>query len=216
MLCAGIILPIAPGRAFADAAPTPCDGWDIEYTLSGRLALTDTPMKQGDGIYSVGPGTLVLRFDNRDGHPGDRVRMLSYVMKQALTVVSRALFFTTTVVTDSTTRAAPDPCSVAAEGALEGGTLTWNGPMHGFRSDGTMNCTGSLCGKFGAPRAGQSALHIGPSAVTFQPFQFGVDRKTFTMASSFVSRTENPQQTAHLALSGRETRRTCVEVKACP
>jgi hypothetical protein len=212
--CAGIALVLAPGRVAADQPP-PCDAWEVEYALSANLELSDTPMKQGDGVYPVGPGTVVLRFDDHGGQPAGRVKMLSYAMKQSITVVSNALFFKTTVVTDALTRAAPDPCGVAAEGVLTGQTLAWSGPVRSVRSDGTLNCDGSLCGKFGAPPHGQSALHIGPNAVSFQPFQFSSDLKTFAMASTFVSRTEEPKETAHVALSGRETRRSCVQVKAC-
>ncbi len=207
---------VAPRSTAADSATPPCDAWEIEYALSGRLALSDTPMNQADGVYPVGPGTLVLRMDDREGKAGGRVKMLSYEMRQNFTVVSKALFFTTTVVTNTTTRAAPDACGVAAEGILSGGTLLWDGPVHRVRSDGTLSCDGSLCGKFGAPPPGPSALHIGPSEILFQPFQFGAGLQTFTMARTFVSRTENPRQTAHLAIAGRETRRACVQVKPCP
>ncbi len=207
---------LAPRRASADPAPPPpCDGWEIEYALSANLELSDTPMKQGDGIYPVGPGDVVLRFDDQDGQPAGHVKMLTYSMRQAIKVVSKALFWTTTVTTDTTTRATPNPCGISAEGTLAGPTLAWTSPVREVRSDGTLNCDGSLCGKFGAPPPGRSALHIGPLPVQFQSFQFSRDMKTFTMPSTFVSKTEDPKQTAHVALSGRETRRACVKVRAC-
>jgi hypothetical protein len=208
-------------RASGDAPPSappspPCDAWEVEYTLSGNLKLTDTPLGQGDGIYPVGPGKAVLRFEDHGGQPGGRAKLLAYSMKQVVTVTASALFFTAKVVSETVTRALPDACGVDGEGTLNGTTLAWSGPIRAFKSDGTIRCDGSLCGKFGAPPAGDSPLHIGPDPVQLQPFQFAADLKTFSMASTFVSKTEDPKQTAHLALSGRETKRSCVAVKPCP
>jgi hypothetical protein len=47
--------------------------------------------------------------------------------------------------------------------------------------------------------------------VRFHAFDFAPDRKTFTMGSTFVTKTESPKQTAHIQLSGREVRRTCAD-----
>jgi len=215
-LCAAIGLCLHPGPAAAEATPPSCGAWEVEYALSGNLKLTDTPLGQGDGIYPVGPGNLVLRFEDVDGQPAGHVKLLSYSMKQAVTVVASALFFKATVVSNTVTHATPNSCGVSAEGLLRGSSLAWSGSVRAFRSDGMLNCDGSLCGKFGAPPAGQSPLHIGPNAVQFQPFQFSPDFKTFTMASTFVAKTDDPKQTSYLALSGREMKRSCVEVKACP
>ena len=211
---------LATSRATADApVPSPppaCDTWEVEYTLAGNLKLTDTPLGQGDGVYPVGPGTAVLRFEDHNGQPGGKAKLVGYSMKQSVTVNASALFFTAKVVSETTTRALPDGCGVDGEGALNGTTLAWNGPMRGFRSDGTIHCDGSLCGKFGAPPPGDSPLHIGPNPTLLQSFQFSPDLKTFSMPSTFVSKTDDPKQTAHLALSGREAKRACVSVKPCP
>ncbi len=207
---------LATSRATADAPSTPCDTWEIEYTLAGNLKLSDTPLGQGDGLYPVGPGTAVLRFDDHNGQPAGKAKLVGYSMKQSVTVNASALFFSAKVVSETTTRALPDACGVDGDGTLNGTTLAWNGPMHGFRSDGTIHCDGSLCGKFGAPPPGDSPLHIGPNPTLLQSFQFSPDLKTFSMPSTFVSKTDDPKQTAHLALSGRETKRSCVQIKPCP
>jgi hypothetical protein len=213
---------LAASQATADApqpsppAPPPCDAWEIDYALAGSLKLTDTPFGQGDGIYPVGPGTAVLRFEDHSGLPGGRAKLLNYSMKQSVTVSASALFFTAKIVSETVTRALPDACGIDGEGTLNGTTLAWGGPIRAFKSDGTINCDGSLCGKFGAPPPGQSALHIGPNPVQLLPFQFSADLKTFSMPSTFVSKTEDPKQTAYLALSGREMKRSCVQVKPCP
>jgi hypothetical protein len=215
---AAVAVSLGTSQATADAPPSssPCDAWEIEYTLAGNLKLTDTPLGQGDGLYPVGPGTAVLRFEDRSGQPGGRAKLLRYSMKQGVTVTASAIFFTAKVVSETVTRALPDACGVDGEGTLNGSTLAWGGPIHAFKSDGTIHCEGSLCGKFGAPPPGDSPLHIGPNPVQLQAFQFGSDLKTFTMPSTFVSKTDDPKQTAYLAISGREVKRSCVPVKPCP
>jgi hypothetical protein len=206
---------LLPGRALGQAAPAPCDAWRVEYALSGSLELTGTPLGQGDGVHPVGPGTLVLRFENRGGQPGGRVKMVSYEMHQAFQVASRTLLGTTTVSTDATTRKTPDACGLPGEGLLDGRSLGWSAQVGGFRTDGFLTCEGTFCGKFGAPPAGRSALTTGPDPVLFKPFLFSADMKTFRMASTLVARSDSPKQTSHLALAGRETTRICAEAKTC-
>jgi hypothetical protein len=206
---------LLPGRALAQPAPPPCDAWQVEYALSATLQLTDTPLGQGDGVYPIGPGTLVLRFEDHGGQPGGRVKMVSYEVRQAFKVVSKTLLGKTTVDTDATTRKAPDPCAIPGEGRLNATALEWNAPVRGFRTDGVLTCEGTFCGRFGAPPAGRSALTSGPEPVQFSPFRFNADMKTFTMSSTFVSKTDSPKQTAHLTLAGRETTRSCVQAKTC-
>ncbi len=218
--CAGaaaavaVAVALAPA-ASADAPPAGCTGWKIEYALAANLQLGDTPFGQGDGVYAIGPGRTVLLFEDRDGQPGGAAAMTSYEMRESFTVKSRTLFATTTVVTDAQTRATPDACGVAASGKLKGTTLAWSSPLAGYRTDGTLTCEGSLCGKFGAPPRGTSELHMGPGPVAFGAFELSKDLKTFTMASTQVAKTEAPKQTAHVTLSGREMRRTCVQPPSC-
>jgi hypothetical protein len=198
----------------AQQAPT-CSGWQIEYALSASLELSDTPLGQGDGVYAIGPGRAVLRLEDADGRPGGTAAMLSYEMRENFTVTSKLAVFATTIVTDAWSRASPDSSGIAACGRLGGTTLEWNTPVEGYRTDGTLNCEGMLCGKLGAPPPGRSELHIGPHPVRFEAFEFARDLKTFTMASTFVANTEVPRQTAYIALAGRETRRSCALTTAC-
>jgi len=195
--------------------PPPCDGWQVDYALSGSLQLADTPLGQGDGIYAVGPGSMAVRFDDVEGKPGGRATVLSYEMHETFKVVAKTLFWATSVTTNTTTRATPASCD-APEGALTGAALVWSLPAPGVRSDGTLFCDGSFCGKFGAPPPGQSEVHLPPHPVMFKPFQFNADRTTFTMASTLVSKTDTPKQTSYLALAGRELRRACAQPKPCP
>ncbi len=208
----------AIGSSRADAAPVSeaCNAWDVEYSLAANLRLAETPLGQGDGVYAIGPGAVVLRFDNQDGAPRGRVKMLSYTMQEHFTVVAKTLFWKTTVITDTRTAATPDRCWSAAEGALGDGAVRWSSPVRGYRTDGVLTCEGSLCGKFGAPPEGTSELHIAPHPVQFSPFVLGKDLKTLTMAQTLVSKTEVPKQTGYVAIAGREVRRSCRAVPPCP
>ncbi len=194
--------------------PPPC-AWEIEYNLSANLKLTETPMGEGNGIYPIGPGKVVLRFENQGGQPGGDVKMLQYAMRESFTIKAKTLAWTTTVITETNTRATPNACSIAAEGTLDNHTLRWRTPVSGYRTDGTLTCSGSLCGKFGAPPAGKTPLHIGPGPVQFSAFVFGPDMQTFTMATTHVTKTTMPKQTGEVALAGREVRRVCVPVTPC-
>jgi hypothetical protein len=210
-LC-GLGLVLAPDRATAE--PVACNAWDVDYALTASLQLKETPMGQGDGVYQVGPGTITLRFEDRGGQPGGAAKIRAYGMREHVEVVAKAVFLTATVTSDTRTAAAPDKCG-AAEGTLADRTLTWTRPTSGYRTDGTLTCDGSLCGKFGAPPSGTNPLQIGPDSVQFRSFAYGADMKTFTMPFTFVSKTDMPKQTGFLALAGRETKRACVQAKPC-
>ena len=199
------------------AEPTNCDAWRVEYALSANLKLSDTPLGQGDGVFRIGPGKVVLLFDNVGGTPGGAVKMLSYQMKDNFTVKTRTLFWNTTVTNDTQTRGTPDACGVVARGKLDGKSqLNWSSPVLGYRVDGNITCNGSLCGKFGAPPPGTTAIHIGPSPVQFSPFQLRADLRGLQMPFTFVTKTKMPKQTSYVALAGTELKRACVARPKCP
>src|SRR6185369_4385204 len=100
---------------------------------------------------------------------------------EAFTVKTRTAFWKTEVTTNTTSKATPDACGVVATGTLVGNTVRWQTPVRGYRTDGTLTCTGSFCGDFGVPPAGESQLHIGPADTKFSDFVFAPDRQTFTM-----------------------------------
>ncbi|HXX66854.1 MAG TPA: hypothetical protein VEK07_06720 [Polyangiaceae bacterium] len=199
--------PSAPGAGTAlgrPAAASPCEVTEVEYAAVGRLRVKDTLFGAGDGVFPIGPGTIVLRFGAAGATGGRRVQLRVYTMKQHVVVISTALFWTTTVTSDSDTR-----LTAPAGGVLTGHTLRWQGPPAAMRSDGVIVCDGSLCGLFGAPSKGNSPLHMGPNAVSLEPFEFDADMTTFTMRYTFVSETDSPKQRSYVALAGREVRRTC-------
>ncbi len=194
----------------AVADDPPCDAWEVEYALSGTLAVRDTPMGAGNADHAVGPGTVVLRFENATGPADGPAKMLSLSIKQFYTGV----YFNTKVTTDLMSTITPATCS-AGEGTFAAGKLTWGGKVRGYKVDGSLTCDGAMCGKFGGPPQGKSEYHDAAHDVELAPFEFSADRKTFSMAASQVSKGDSPKHTTYLAMAGRETKRTCVRQKPC-
>lgn len=193
----------------APADAEDCPTSEVEYALSGRIEVRDTPMGRGDGTYDIGPGRTVLRFE------GTNVKMLSYTMREYFTVRSKTAFWKTSVTTNTNSSATPDACGVVATGTLVGNTVHWETPVRGYRTDGVLTCLGSFCGDFGVPPPGESQLHIGPEPTRFNDFVFSRDWKTFTMPKTPATKTEMPKQTSSVSTTGREVRRTCVSPKPC-
>jgi hypothetical protein len=207
----GLLVAVSqPRRASAES----CDAFEVEYALSGNLLLTETPYGKGDGLYRVGPGRMVLRFENEGGVPGGKVKMLAYEMHEHFVVQSSAFIWHSDFTSNTDTSVTPNACA-AAEGTLSGGTLRWETPLIGYRTAGRVACRGSLCGKGGAPPEGTMDLHLGPGPVRFSPLVLSPDASTFTMRSTLVSKTETPKLTAHMALAGREVRRSCAPARTC-
>src|SRR5580658_7037099 len=75
-------LALVPSVASATGDPE-CGVVDVEYAASANLKVTDTTMGAGDGVYRIGPGHIVLRFDAHGGPSA--VRMLVYEMPQHFT-----------------------------------------------------------------------------------------------------------------------------------
>jgi len=196
-------------------SPSGCEAWEVEYELSAEVQLSDTLMGAGDGVHRIGPGKVVLRFDDHGGRPAGHAVMLSYEMQDGFTVESSALFWRTMVTNATRTTATPAACGVVAAGELSAQTLHWTSAIHGVRTDGMVTCAGLFCGKFGAPPEGTSEVHTAAHEVLFEPFLLGEELKTFSMAYSVVSKMESPRQTSRIALEGREVRRACVAVAPC-
>lgn len=200
-----------------EATPSKCDAIDVEYAVAADLRVRGTLMGAGDGDYRIGPGRIVLRFDhdpNLLSRSPSSVRMMAYDMSEKFQVVSKIVFFTTKVLTNIRSHATPDVRSIVAEGVLTERTLRWTNVVGSFRSDGTLSCEGFFCGKFGAAPAGTSPFHMGPSKMSFSPFEFSADMKTFSMRSTLDSKTADPQQESYVAFGAREIRRTCVDLGA--
>ncbi len=207
-LAAAVVVGLALAQESAGAEEPDCSSVDVQYDVSANLKIAGTTMGAADGVYRIGPGKVVLRFDEPRGPR--TVKLVEYDLRQDFTVESKALFFRTKVITQVELRAGGTPPSAVAEGTLDGRTLRWSGQAHDVRSDGTLRCEGSMCGKFGAPPSGVSQVHVGPRSIELRPFVFGSDMKTFAMPFALVSATESPKQRTLVALAGREAGRKCV------
>jgi hypothetical protein len=185
-----------------------CAQWELAYATTGTLRVKETPMAAGDGVFPVGPGTLVLRVD---AHAA-RVTMKEFQLRERFVIHPSAMMWNANIVTDVAARALSDGDRAVAVGSkTAAGVVLWTEPIGTYRSDGTLTCDGSLCGKFGAPRTGRSELHQVSRTVRLEPLRFDRDGRTFQMDFALVSSSESPHQRTYLALAGRLTARTCIE-----
>jgi hypothetical protein len=193
-----------PANATEDTA---CQAYDDEYNVVASLIIKNTPFGAANGKYQLGTGNMTLRIEGQAGH--EAVKLMAYDLANRFTVDARVAMFSTKVVTVSHTSTFVNPCLGSAQGTLHDRILTWTSKVTGYHSEGTMECSGSMCGSFGAPPSGTSPLHDTPTALVFSPFTLSADGTTFTMPYTLVSRSDSPKQTTYLALSGRRTKRVC-------
>ncbi len=188
-----------------------CAVWDATYALAGTLRISDTPMGAGDGVHAVGPGLMVLRFDDAgDGGPG-RVELRSFELLEHFSLEPQSFLVSARIVTHVMARAAADESGVIASGTVEGDAIHWDTPLRGYHTDGALECTGSLCGNFGAPAPGRTELHSAPRPVKLAPFRFKASGLTFQMPFVLVSQDRSPPQKGSLALSGRAKSWVCAQ-----
>jgi hypothetical protein len=202
---AGLAAGVLPWSIASATDADSCSAFDVDYALATSTELRNTRMGAGDGVYPSGSGTLRLRIDAPSSATTRGARLLSFEAHDRFEVVAHAVFWVTRIVTDAHNTLHPGP---GAAGTLRDGVITWSTRMPGYRSDGTLTCEGAMCGRFGAPPPGVSPFHEGPSDVTFSPFVFSRDQRTFTMTSALVSSTS--ERSVLIALSGREIARSCV------
>jgi hypothetical protein len=200
----------------AMADDPPCNAWEVEYTLAAQVRLSDTAMGAGDGLHTIGPGKIILHFDNVNGQPGGGVKLMTYEMTDQFTVNAHVLGLGTTVTNDTKTRTTPNVCGVSAQGAVSDRVVRWSTLWNGMHTDGNLQCSGSMCGRMGAPPSGPSEVHTAAHPVVFKPFEYTPDMKTFHMDYSVTSKSTSPSQTSSITFNGRETRRSCIYVKPCP
>jgi hypothetical protein len=200
------------------ASQPACNSWIVDYDVmpGTALKLADTPYGAGDGTYAIGPGTVRVRFADRGGAPaaGDAA-LLDLQLTTKFVVNTTALGFKMRISTDGIVGFTPDECGVVARGTLEGDHVTFVERARGYRSVGTLHCTGALCGKFGSPPAGRSQMARTPRPVKLRPLQLrdGVSRMSIGFFE--VERQRKPSQTVLLRVEARETGRRCVMMPPC-
>lgn len=220
VLSAGILLaasvPVRPARVGSalPAARGACSATVVRYGIGGRMRLQNTPMNAGNGVYRVGPGRLDLAFEGAHGRPGaGPVQLRSYRLPMRFSYTVSVIGMRTTVAVRAISRAVPDGSGAVARGHVERGVLTWSGPVRGYRTAGTVTCSGAMCGRFGMPPPGATRFSDGPTAVHFKAFRFRLsDIGTFTMESAEVPRLSRLRATVAVSLAGRELVRKCERV----
>jgi hypothetical protein len=200
---------VTTGSSNVAAADESCTVSDVDYTIVGNLFVKDTQFGAANGQYPLGAGKMSVRFESGSNGTPTHVKLMSYELDNHLTIKASFALWWTRVETRSRTFTANTPDG-AAQGELKGTDLVWSTPIAGYHSDGSMECEGNVCGNYGAPPPGSSALHEAFTDVVFKPFHFSPDGKTFTMEFSKVSHSDSPKQTNFVSLSGRETKRVCV------
>ncbi len=208
---------VDPGRPRPlDGAP--CERIEIDYALGAgsRIRVSDTLLGAGDGEYDLASGTARLRFMAADGKPvPGAAELLALKVAYDFTAVTQVAGLKTRVRTAAVARNTPDRCGVVARGVFDGSRLTFREDARGYRCEGKLYCEGALCGRFGAPPAGESAVAVGPFDASYRPLALTDGAKALTMEYSQVARTESPRQTTSLRLVAREVKRACVAAPAC-
>jgi hypothetical protein len=204
--CVGLAITAARVSHAEDV--TGCALYEAEYIIVTRVVVRNTILGAANGEYPLGSGRMKLRV--RTQGDGALVSLISYETDNDLSIVASIGPFDATMLSRSRTTVTPKACDGSARGILRGGMLTWSSSVAGYRSDGTMQCTGPMCGQHGAPPHGMSALHEVPPVMMFNAFAFSPDGETFTMPYALISKSESPRQTSYLAIAGRRVRRTCI------
>ncbi len=190
-----------------------CSVSDVDYAVVGNLLIKDTQFGAANGVYKMGEGKLRLRFEKGAEGSARHARLMSYEFQNHFTVKASFAAWSTAVETRSRTTVA-NACDGAAQVTFDRGEVVWSTLVGGYQSEGSLACTGNVCGKFGAPPPGTSPLHEAAS-VKFNTFHFSPDGKTFTMDYTRVSHSDSPRQTAYVSLSGREMNRSCSHATTC-
>jgi hypothetical protein len=194
-----------------------CQVWEITYDLTdSEFEISDTPFGAGDQVNivqepydadeNIGPGSMVLRFQDVGGEPGGQVVISAYDVDINF-VVSGA----TTVTTDLVVSAG-DECGIAS-GPLENSSVDWNpAEMADVHTMGTILCEGGLCGLGGLPD-GMAVPVDDTDPQPINAFDFDGDLMGFTMDQVVIAMDD--QSTTSWTYVGTETDRVLIDAPAC-
>ncbi|MEZ4230939.1 MAG: hypothetical protein R3B89_17325 [Polyangiaceae bacterium] len=191
--------------------------WEVTYDLTGSVfQISETPLGAGDQKNVVqkpydaddhwGPATIVVRFADADGAPGDgAAQLVSYVARQDFIVKSFGAEVHTMLDVDAV--GTSGQCG-SGEGALSGDTLSFSTPMRNYHTKGNITCQGNLCDGAGVP-ADRQVDETKDQPLKSFVFTNGVS--AFEMEATEVSK--DKQARTELSFIGTETGRT--QVCAC-
>ncbi len=133
---------------------------ELEYDLDGSVfTISGTPLGAGDGNFSVGPGTMTLRYvDDGSGNvdTSQPVEVVQLQLTQQFTIDA----FGTVTQTDVETTIPDDrwdgnPAGItssgSATGTISGNTVTFSGGLANYHTVGQVLCNGGFCGQGGLP-----------------------------------------------------------------
>lgn len=192
-----------------DAGPVPCESWVIEYDLTGsEFEIRNTPFMAGDQNNVVGPGSLRLRFEGTEGGPEDgEVRLLQFRLTTNFTISD--------VETDIEVTAGPEDCGVMT-GTRTSSAVAWDGPVRGYRAQGTVTCRASefLCGAAGL-EVDTPQMRDNTSDQIFESFVFDAADNFSNFTMSEVQIPSDDAGDAFLRLRGTEVSRLCLPLPTC-
>lgn len=195
-----------------------CMVWEITYDLTdSEFEISGTPFGAGDQVNvvqepydaddNVGPGNIVVRFQDVGGNPGGTAFIESYDMD-----INFVVSGPTMVTTDLVASAAPQECGLTS-GTLNGTSVGWIPPaIADVHTMGTILCEGGLCGLGGLPDGMPVAVdNTEDQAVS--PFEFNADFTTFSMDQTVIAMDD--QSTTSWTFTGTETSRELIAAPAC-
>jgi len=200
-----------------DGEPGDCQVWEVTYALTdSEFEIGGTQGGAGDQVNFVkepyaadnhiGPGGLVLRFQDVDGAPGGQAFMHAYQMTLNF-VIKPPL---TTVTTDLETEATPAACGITS-GTLAGGSVAWMpSAIVALHTEGEILCSGTGCALGGLPAV--TAINDTDDQ-PLSDFNFSEGVSAFTMAKTVINM-DNASTTTWMYI-GTETGRALVDAPAC-
>jgi hypothetical protein len=195
-----------------------CQVWEIVYDLTdSEFEISDTPFGAGNQVNVVaqpyedndhiGPGTIVLRFQDVGGEPGGQAFISTYDVDIDFVITGP-----TTVTTELVVTAGPSDCGLTT-GTLAGTTVAWDpAAMSEVHSVGSILCEGGLCGAGGLPN-GDPVPVDDTDDQPVNPFVLAADLSSFTMEQIVIAMDD--QSTTSWTFVGTETGRELVDAADC-
>ena len=198
-----------------DAGAQSCESWVVAYDFVAgtQFDIRETPFGAGDSTEDVGPGSLTLRFGNRDGElEHGVVTLIDYQLEMDFSVQE--------IATDVSVRVGPVECG-AATGRYDGDRIRWSTSVAGYETTGTITCNNP--GPFVCPGAmlepGVPERRDGNVDQPLTDFVFTSSTSTVPpggFVMDWVEVKNNDPGETYLRLAGQETERRCVAFPTCP
>jgi len=206
--------------------PSDCATWLLTYDLTGSKLFIDSDIASYEVTleepYSddlnMGPGQMTIRVPDVGGAPGaGRVDIVAFQMTQDYSVgVEGFVYVRTNIEVDS----GEAICGlVSGDQSAAGADVSWPDPnMPGYCQNGSVSCTGILCGTSGSPEEGSPITvedECGP--MPLNGLQLSADYETLGMTPVVLR--DKDGSVLRLGLMGSQTSAVLDEATpkcACP